>query len=300
MKTKNFIEKAKLKHGNKYDYSLIKYINNETEVEIICPIHGIFKQKPKKHINRGQNCPKCTGHFIDKSFFIEKANKIHNNFYDYSLVEYKDSTTKIKIICPIHGIFEQTPNAHLSNKNCYKCTGTPKKTTETFINEANNIHKNKYDYSLTNYQNNSFKVSIICKIHGIFKQTPAAHLRGQGCPICRESKGEILIRNFLENNLIKFKPQHRFKDCKHKLPLPFDFYLPTLNLCIEFHGHQHYLSSHNFGAVKNEFELIQIRDKIKIEYCIKNNISLLIIPYYENASIILSNFFSTYKFKTTT
>ena len=105
--------------------------------------------------------------------FIKKAKQVHKNTYDYSLVEYVNNSTKVKIICSIHGEFEQTPAGHLSGYKCQKCTTdiNSKKqrlTTEEFVEKANKIHNNKYDYSLVEYITNCIKVKIICKEHGIF------------------------------------------------------------------------------------------------------------------------------------
>lgn len=123
--------------------------------------------------------------------FVSEAKLIHNNKYDYSLVEYKNNSTKVKIICPIHGVFEQRPSDHLNNHGCKKC-GIEKvalsntKTTEQFISEAKLVHKNKYDYSLVKYINDSTNVKIICSVHGVFEQTPNNHLVGK--EICTKAK----------------------------------------------------------------------------------------------------------------
>jgi len=116
--------------------------------------------------------------------FIQKAKKVHVDRYDYSLVDYVDSKTNIKIICREHNyIFSQSPNKHLNGRGCPKCVGK-NKTTEDFINKAKDVHKNKYEYSLTNYINSQTKVKIICSIHGVFEQDTSNHLSGQGCPVC--------------------------------------------------------------------------------------------------------------------
>ncbi len=121
---------------------------------------------------------------LTKEEFIEKAIQKHGDKYDYSLVEYKNSRTKIKIICPTHYIFEQTPDCHF-NRGCDKCGGTATLTTNEFIEKSKNIHKDKYDYSLVNYKNNSTKVKIICSNHGIFEQEPSSHINHKnGCPKC--------------------------------------------------------------------------------------------------------------------
>ena len=108
-------------HGDKYDYSLVEYINASTKVKIICPMHGIFEQYYHHHLT-GSSCKKCSGRYIPTTEeWLEKAKVVHGDKYDYSLVEYKDSKTKVKIICAEHGVFEQIPNSHLSGSGCMKC-----------------------------------------------------------------------------------------------------------------------------------------------------------------------------------
>jgi len=219
--------------------------------------------------------------------FIVKANEIHKNKYDYSLVNYINNKTKIKIICPIHGLFEQKPNNHVTLKqNCMKCSIEinnifNKKqacTTNEFIKKAINIHGDKYDYSSVKYINKKTKVDIICPIHGIFEQQPNYHLRKSGCQKCSESKGELIITNFLIAEQINFIKQKTFDDCLMKNKLPFDFYLPDYNICIEYDGEQHYKPIKIFGGV-DRFIKQQQTDKIKNEYCYNNNIHLFRIKY---------------------
>ena len=140
------------------------------------------------HINGG-GCPECSRKKIKKEVnnkeeFVKKAKAVHEDKYDYSLVDYKNSRTKVKIICPIHGVFEQAPNNHLLGAGCPDCSGRKRSTTEEFIQRAKAIHGDKYDYSLIDYKNNKTKVKIICPIHGIFEQTPLCHLSGNNCPQC--------------------------------------------------------------------------------------------------------------------
>lgn len=215
--------------------------------------------------------------------FIIKSKSIHKDEYDYSLVEYENNHTKIKIICKKHGVFEQIPSKHINQKQgCPKCYGSKRKTMDVFINESEKIHNKEYDYSLVEYINNETKVKIICKKHGIFEQRPINHIyKNYGCPICSESKGEINIKNILEKNNIIFVQQKRFNDCRNKKPLPFDFYLPNHNFCIEFDGRQHFESIDRWGGLIGYEERIKI-DEIKNEYCEKNNIKLLRIKYSDN------------------
>ena len=265
-------------HGNKYDYSLIEYVNNSTKIKIICPEHGIFNQKPIDHIHKKRGCPKCNGGIkLDKDEFVNKSINIHKSKYDYYLVEYINSHTPVEIICKIHGVFKQQPNSHLNGHGCSKCAYKVKNNNE-FILSANKIHNNRYDYSLVDYKTNKTKVNIICDKHGIFSQISGDHLRGNGCPLCKESKGELLIRYLIEKNNITYIPQKTFKDCKYIRVLPFDFYLPKFNICIEYDGQHHYFPLKIYGG-ETQFNLTKIRDKIKTDYCEENGIKLIRIKF---------------------
>jgi len=222
--------------------------------------------------------------------FINMAKHIHGDKYDYSLVKYTGVKNKIKIKCHIHGVFEQTPDKHINRKHgCYECglicKGEKRKsTTEIFIKKATKIHNHKYIYNHVYYNKAKNKIKIVCKEHGIFKQTPNDHLNGNGCPMCRESKGEIKIKYFLENNNIFYNSQHRFSDCKYKKPLSFDFYLSKYNICIEFDGIQHYKEIKQWDK-RDNLHLRQIKDKIKNDYCTSKNIKLIRIKYTNIDSI---------------
>lgn len=134
--------------------------------------------------------------------FKERAIIAHKGKYDYSKVEYKGSREKVEIVCPKHGSFFQTPDKHLNKKDgCPRCaneTRNTPKTTNQFILEAKEIHKEEYDYSKTSYINNCTKVTIICKKHGEFLQSPSHHLAGNGCPECSKEKISKALRGSWE------------------------------------------------------------------------------------------------------
>lgn len=163
-----------------------------------------------------------------------------------------------------------------------------KKTTEQFIKEAKLIHKNKYDYSLVNYKSNKTNVKIICPIHGVFKQAPYHHLQGNGCPLCKSSLNERKIEKILNDYNIDFKREFRFDSCRDRRTLPFDFYLPKFNVCIEYDGQQHFRPTdfknynHISEEAKNSFEIIKKHDRIKTDFCNSNNIKLVRISYKDN------------------
>ena len=290
-----FIKESSEYHNNKYDYSLVEYKNNKTKIKIICPTHGVFEQTPTCHLIGG--CKQCATILIGlnkrktREDFIERAIIIHGNKYDYSLVEYSLSHLKVKITCPIHGVFNQTVSNHLKGHGCGKCMPNLG-NKEDFSKRANIIHNNKYDYSLVDYKTSKHKIKIICNKHGIFEQTPDRHiLRGHGCPKCKESKGERIVRQILSENGVNFTPQHTFDNCKNKLKLPFDFYLPDLNTCIEYHGEQHYKPIKFFGGIKSFNQQIK-RDNLKKNYCNKNNIKFIVVKYTQRN---IKRFLSRYK-----
>ena len=286
-----FIKKSKSIHGNKYDYSLVNYINSHKKVKIICYKHGVFEKEPVDHYKEG--CPKCKRRY-SKDDFVKKSNKIHNNKYDYSSSDYIDTETKINIICHEHGIFKQKPSVHSSGGGCQKCANKEhgkhnSLNKNIFIEKSNTKHKNKYDYSLINYINGNTKVKIICKKHGVFEQQASVHINGCGCPLCQISKGEEKVKLFLDTNEIIYKKEHRFKGCRYKQPLKFDFYLPDYNMCIEYDGEQHFKKWHK-GDTDENLNVRKKRDEIKNDYCKNNNINLLRIKYtqFKKIDTILS------------
>ncbi len=291
MEQSEFIDKARKVHGDKYDYSKINYVSSTEKINIICSKHGIFSQRASNHL-LGCGCRKCNLKLpinpkITTCDFIEKAKTIHGDKYDYSLVEYINSHTKIKIRCNNNHIFDQTPGSHLNGNGCHVCSRTSKMNTESFIKKSKEIHNDIYDYSLVNYKNNTEKVKIICKKHGVFETRANNHISKlkRGCPNCRISKNEILITKILEKNNINFEPQKIFKDCKYKKQLYFDFYLSDFNMCIEYDGKQHYENIYN----SDEFKNMQVRDNIKNEFCKVNNITLHRIKYDENVILKLNS-----------
>jgi len=293
IKQTNFINKATKTHGNKYDYSKVVYHNPHKKIKIICLEHGEFEQTPDSHI-RKHGCPKCNGGTkINLNTFLTKANKKHNNKYNYSKVSFDKTSEKINILCPEHGEFKQTVSDHLFGYGCQKCGLTTRsnsrtKNSEYFISKAIEVHGNFYDYSNVIYEKANRKVNIKCPIHGEFEQTPNDHTSNKnGCPICNESKGEREIRNYLTNNNIDFTPQKRFPDCKDIRTLPFDFYLPDYNICIEYDGEHHFIEMKEF---RKNISLLdtQKKDKIKTDYCTNSNSRprLIRISYKELKDII--------------
>lgn len=219
---------------------------------------------------------------INQEEFIQQAKEIHGDKYDYSKVQYVNKTTKVCIICPIHGEFWQTPKQHLQGQGCPFCSNNIS-SKDFFIYKANITHNNKYDYSKVEYINCSTKVCIICPEHGEFWQYPNSHVRGDGCPYCNESHLERDINTFLNENNIIFERQKKF-DWLGRQSL--DFYLPQYNCAIECQGEQHFKPIDFFGG-KKTFQKQLERDSRKYELCKLNGIKVLY--YTDNNKYILLN-----------
>ncbi len=217
--TNEFIERSLKIHKNKYNYSKVNYINNNTKIWIICPIHGKFLQKPQNHLQE-MGCRKCANYELHKNRkfttkkFIEKSKKIHGNKFNYSKSNYINESTPVTIICKIHGKFNQSPYCHWSGCGCPVCKNISirnknRSNINKFIKKANKIHSYKYDYSKSVYINSHTNIKIICPKHGIFYQSPTNHFSGKGCKICsnRLSNTEEFIKksNEIHKNLYDYK-----------------------------------------------------------------------------------------------
>jgi len=225
-----FIERAKLKHSDRYDYSKVEYIGSKNKIVIICKEHGNFNQIPDNHL-KGFGCFECSkkDKSINNNDFIEKSLLIHNNKYNYSKTKYTNWCSEVIIICPEHGEFKQVANNHLNGKGCIKCAISYKSSSnQEFIKKANIKHNNRYIYSKINYINAHTKINIICPEHGNFKQTPNSHLNGKGCKKCCISYSKI------ENKWLDLLGviYRQVKISKYKV----DGYDPKTNTVYEFNG----------------------------------------------------------------
>ncbi len=211
-----FIEKSSLKHDNKYDYSKVVLCDSKTEVEIVCPIHGSFFQRKDIHV-KGAGCKQCNYETIAPKRtieqFIDKASKLHNNKYDYSLVDTTKSTEKIDIICPTHGVFRQTVSHHLVSRGCPECSfDLQRLSQEDFIIKSSETHSGKYDYSNVNLTKGfKEKVEIICPEHGLYKQTAGDHMLGKGCRKCSDKRNGLAYRLTTDDFISRSSEKHGSK-----------------------------------------------------------------------------------------
>jgi hypothetical protein len=192
----DFIKQSREIHGDKFDYSQVDYNGSWIPVKIHCPVHGWFEQAPVCHLNSVYGCSKCAIVIThnkarkEQDEFIKQAVEAHGNKYDYSMVDYKGGKIKVIIGCPIHGSFEQSPSKHIMGNGCNKCgniLGADKlrSTIEAFIMKAREKHGDTYDYSKAEYVTARKSITIICPVHGEFRQVPGSHLKG-GCRKCAD------------------------------------------------------------------------------------------------------------------
>lgn len=278
--TEEFILDAKIKWGDKYDYSLVEYKNVRTKIKII---HDgiVYEQLPQSHLKYPVEG------FLNQEIFLIKARRKWGDKYDYSLVKYVSTKVPIKIIYE-GKIYEQLPHNHL----LYSPELRNNSTLEEFKEYSLRIHNNKYSYDKSVYINSSTKLIISCPIHGDFKQTPYSHMSGSGCRLCYDSKGEREISKFLDKYRIHYTREHIFPDCKNKAHLKFDFYISSRRTCIEFDGIQHHQPVDYFGGL-TAYNKLKLNDKIKDDYCEENYINLIRIRYdqFNNIEDILQENF---------
>ena len=196
-RTADFIIKAIKVHGHKFNYTKVEYKGSHSKVWIVCPEHGEFEQSPTNHLS-GNGCPDCAAKYFRGKYrlttletFLKQAEDIHQGKYDYSKVEWKNTSSPITIICSIHGEFSQVPQNHIRLKcGCRKCgreitkSKLSKYNTEYFVENAIKMHGDKYSYVNSKCFNATDKVDIECTIHGVFPQPANQHLQGHGCPKC--------------------------------------------------------------------------------------------------------------------
>lgn len=252
-------------------------------------------------IHQNLGCQKCNGTISNSyEYKINEIKKLGHNVLSYSVEKISGKTRMIiKCFCDIHGEeYTSTYYKLLNGANCPKCSkekaSLKRRISIKYINnilKSNNIECIEYidcDTKIRAHDTLLFK----CKeCNSDFKMTWANLSQRKYCPICFKgrtysSKSKI-ISNILTKNNIKFIQEYTFDDCVYIKKLRFDYYIPSLNLCIEYDGEQHYMPIEYFGG-EETFKKIQIRDKIKDEYCKTNNIRLIRIHYKNSKEYIYS------------
>jgi hypothetical protein len=256
--TEDFIARANKIHNHKYDYSETKYVNTNTKMVFICPIHGKCSHLAKTHL-MGRGCNRCGNNMISQKEFIKQAEQIHGERYSYEKTKYHKKMDKIIITCQKHGDFQQVALKHLSGQGCPKCNrseicGTQRTTPEQFLFLCHKVHGDRYDYSNTKFVNWKTKIEITCKKHGVFQLDPSGHTHGKsGCPSCgfnTSIDGDRWIASFNNSSIAKEKVMNiggrRFK---------VDGYDPNTKTIYEYfgsywHGHPDRFNSDDIHPIR--------------------------------------------------
>lgn len=279
-----------------YELISTKYVNNSTKLRYICPKHrdkGILEMT-FGNFTQGRGCPYCSGK-VRKTQEEYEADLAEKKPTIKVVGKYVNLKTKIKHECLVCGYrWDVLPDNMLHMPNgCPKCGKRAPLTKDDVVRRVAEI-----DDSIEvvgDYVDYNTKIAFRCKkCDNVWLAQPNNIFSGTGCPRCKSSKGEKEISRVLDELHINYGTQFKFQDCKDEHSLPFDFYIPDKNICIEYDGKQHFEPC-TFGGITKEraaenFELAKEHDKIKDEYCQANNITLIRIPYweYENIEQILS------------
>ncbi len=274
-----FIEEFKKKNKNSKDIDVLgKYEGGKKPILCKCKIHNhTWSPKAEQLLSNKKCCPiGANNSTITTKQFIEEMKGINSNIE--ILGEYINAKTPIACKCKIDGYeWSPTPDNLRQKKGCHKCANIIKRTHEEFVKEMSIINPNIE--IVGKFINTNTHINCKCLIDGCEWEAKPRHLLdNHGCPMCNESMGERNICNFLNNISIDYNRQYKFEDCKFYKELPFDFYLPQYNCCIEFDGKQHHQIVKHFGGLEGFIDR-KIRDTIKNIYCQQNNIKLIRIPY---------------------
>ena len=287
------IDDFKNKHGDKFDYSRVLYVNIDTPVEIICPRHGLFKSTPYRHMKSKHGCLKCgIKNYITLDELKVKCFEVHGYkfLYDFKNLE-RDRT--IKVTCEKHNnSFNIKWFNHIKQEygGCNFClnefrNSLYKSDTSSVLQRMSEIHKGIYDYSkVGEIVNLHHKISIICKKHGVFEQSANSHLQGHRCKSCANmewsSKAEKHLMDFIVSKGIEVIPNHRPTWLKGK---ELDLYIPSLNLAIEYNG----IAYHHTNDGDDSDFLKCTKKSSSYHYnkfivCKKNNVNLIHIFEFED------------------
>lgn len=261
-----------------------KYKNNSTGILVRCKKCSHEWNPIPNSLLRGNGCPHCYGR-ISSDEFIEKLSNTHNHI---SIIgNYKGSKEKTHFYCSIHNKnFYKMPYRVLQEDNpCPDCRNQEisrrqTRTNDQYRNELSSI--TQYIEPLDKYVKDNVPILHMCKKCGYkWEISPQHIMESPSCPNCNGTSGETLVANYLTSNNISYECQKSFPDLKYKKPLFYDFYLPKYNVLIEYDGEFHY-----FPVISEEnFNVGKIRDKFKNDYAIKNNITLIRIPYWDKGNI---------------
>lgn len=275
-----------------------QYSGANVKIQHHCLIHDVYWYTTPSRALRGVGCELCHSEKISASKYktheqyVDEVNKVNPNIVVVG--KYTEARVAILHKCTIHNVeWLAYPNSILRGCGCPKCGGEKignklRKTHEQYIEDLKSV--NRDIVPMETYVDSFTSILHRCLIDGNeWYAKPVNILSGCGCPQCNISHGEKSVKLWLDSHGVKYMQQKAFDDCCDIKPLPFDFYLPEYNCCIEYDGEQHYRAVDYFGG-EDGFKKTVAHDNIKNDYCKNNDIKLLRIPYYANVEEELNNF----------
>ena len=297
--TEEFVERSSRKYPGKFTYENTDYLGYTTNLLINCVEHGEFSITASNHLTRTSKggCRTCKSnkaskrHLKTQETFLQELEDKYPGKFNTSEVVYINAKTDIILTCIKHqNRFNKNPQSLLVKgriSGCKDCqyedlANNRSLTWDQFVEKANAKHNNRYEYLTDNYKNNSSRIEVTCKEHGVFVQAASHHMNGTACPTCsKQSKGERNVREILNQLGITYRAQENFEGCKNIRQLPFDFFLPDLNILIEYQGIHHSEPREFFGG-EPEFKKRQYLDWIKRKWCERSPYQLYEIYHDED------------------
>lgn len=240
----DFVKKYTDRYDERYDFSKFNYVKSNIKGTVICGRHGEFEATPNNLLS-GEGCPMCKSENNSRSQRLseqvinERLKNVHGNNITCDLSTYKSNNREARFICSKHGDFYSFPSNVFIGHGCpicgrKKCDDARKTQYDDVLARFEMVHGDKYTYDKATYDGVKKKMRIVCKKHGEFWQAPQNHWRGQGCPICKESKLEMEVSNALTEHGIEFIRERKLGR-QH-----VDFYIPSIHVNIECQGEQHF------------------------------------------------------------
>lgn len=285
----DYLRRAEEVHGTTYDHGLIQFTRMHDRIVVVCRNHGQFSPTAVNYL-AGRGCKVCgtsraAAARTPKLVFqvdevLARFHETHGDQYDYTSVVYEHSNRHVTIVCRRHGAFLQTPSGHWAGKGCPECGRLTRAeslilTTEEAVARFRQLHGDRYDYADTVYDRFRRRVTIRCKRHGPFLQSPQAHLEGKGCPRCSQSSGETRAAAWLQKHGIEFLVESPVS-IEGQTRCRFDFFLPDYSTFVEIDGPHHFAPVRYAGMSSEKalevFHSTQRRDALKENWAAKNGL----------------------------
>lgn len=282
------LEKADRKFSGKFDYSRVDLKTERgRKVTIVCPLHDSFESTIRNHLHTSAGCPGCgkmlwldsATRYKTLADAIEASYGVHGDKYDY--LSYCSQTKLLKYSCRLHGEQTQQISSHLTGRGCMQCGRIERTITpDEFLQRAKQTHPSGYEYDLSELKSVNDKITITHECGRVYRCRVSNHLSGQGCMRCKSSLGEAKIRKFLDANVIPYIDQFKIDGFQYR----YDFYLPELNILVEYDGQQHFEPVGHFGGYEHFQKTIE-RDRRKTDLAKKRGITLIRISYHHFANL---------------